>query len=193
MRHRRPARAGRAHKGNVSLKLTSRLRSISLFLIAACVIALDQYTKWWVRVHIPVNRSWNPLPWLDRFVTFTHVENTGVAFGLLKGMNWLFVIVAAVVIVLIVVYYRRLAATSWVLHAAFGLQLAGALGNQIDRVLRGHVTDFIDVRVWPIFNVADSSVVVGTILLAYYVFFLDRGLDQVPETRGEAPVARPEE
>jgi signal peptidase II len=123
------------------------------------------------------------------------VENTGVAFGLFRGMNWLFVIVAAVVIVLIVVYYRRLAAASWLLHVAFGLQLAGALGNQIDRVLRGHVTDFIDVRVWPIFNVADSAVVVGTTLLAIYVFFLDRGPEDEPaqEKLTEAPVANPDE
>ncbi|MBN1401184.1 MAG: signal peptidase II [Anaerolineae bacterium] len=177
------------------MRPTSRLRQLCLFVIAACVIALDQYTKWWVRAHIPVNRSWNPIPWLDRFVTLTHVENTGVAFGLFKGLNWLFVIVAAVVIVLIVVYYRRLAATSWVLHVAFGLQLAGALGNQIDRVLHGYVTDFIDVRVWPIFNIADSSIVVGTALLAYYAFFLDRGLDQepAPEELSEEPVPHPEE
>ncbi|MBN1400447.1 MAG: signal peptidase II [Anaerolineae bacterium] len=176
------------------MKQRSGLRQISLFLIAACVIALDQLTKWWVRAHIPVNRSWDPIPGLSRILTFTHVENTGVAFGLFKGMNWLFVIVAAVVIVLIVVYYRRLAAASWVLHVAFGLQLAGAVGNQIDRVLRGHVTDFIDVRVWPIFNVADSAVVVGTALLAYYAFFLDRGADEQPAREvGEGPIVHPEE
>jgi lipoprotein signal peptidase len=72
-----------------------------------------------------------------------------------------------------------LAPDSWLLRVTFGLQLGGAAGNLIDRLRFGYVTDFIDVRWWPIFNVADSSVVIGAILLAYYAFVIDRPPDTV--------------
>ena len=148
-----------------------------MFAIALLVIALDQYTKYLVRTceHLPLNTSWNPIPWLDRIVTLTHLRNSGVAFGFLPGIGTSVIAVAIVVVFIIVFYYRQLAKASWLLHIAFGLQLGGALGNMIDRIIDdGHVTDFIDFRVWPVFNVADSGIVVGTILLAFYIFFLDR-------------------
>lgn len=150
------------------------LRGLVVLVIALLIIALDQYTKALVRGHIPEHTSWNPIPWLDRIVTLTHVRNTGAAFGLFQNMGIVFVIVALVVIVLIILYYRELAENSWMLRFAFGLQLGGAAGNLIDRIARGYVTDFIDVRIWPVFNVADSAVVVGTALLAYYALFVDR-------------------
>jgi len=170
-------------KSNQSVGISDRSVGISdhrglwLFAIALLVIALDQYTKHLVRtcVHLPLNKSWNPIPWLDRIVTLTHVRNSGVAFGFLPNMGTIFIGVAAIVVLLIVFCYRQLAKASWLLHVAFGLQLGGAIGNMIDRITDdGHVTDFIDFRVWPVFNVADSAVVVGTILLAFYIFFLDR-------------------
>jgi signal peptidase II len=149
-------------------------RGLVLVAIAAVVIGLDQYTKYLVRTRLPKNVSWNPIPWLDRYVTFTHLDNTGAAFGLFQNMNLVFIIIAIVVIVMIALYYRQLAGSSWMLRLAFGLQMGGAAGNLIDRVVRGYVTDFIDVRIWPVFNLADSSVVVGTTLLAIYVFFMDQ-------------------
>ena len=161
-------------------------RGLVLLVIAALVVALDQLTKWLVRTNLPRNVSWNPIPWLDRFVTLTHLENTGAAFGLFQNMNLVFIIIAIVVIVMISAFYRQLADTSWMLRVAFGLQLGGAMGNLVDRVARGHVTDFIDVRIWPVFNVADSSVVVGTTLLAIYVFFLDREEDRADVSEGIA-------
>jgi signal peptidase II len=150
-------------------------RTLTLFFIAGIVIALDQYTKHLVRAYIPVYTSWMPIAWLEPFVTFTHVENTGAAFGLFKSMSYVFVGVAVVVVVLISIYHKQIAGASWMLRVAFGLQMGGAAGNAIDRILRnGVVTDFVDVRIWPIWNVADSAVVVGTALLAYYALFMDR-------------------
>ncbi len=148
-------------------------RGAVLFAIALVIAVLDQYTKALVRANLPLNVSWMPIAWLDRFVTLTHVRNTGAAFGILPHLGGVFRIVSLVVIAAIIFYFRQLAGTSWLLRLAFGLQLGGATGNLIDRLARGYVTDFIDVRVWPIFNVADSAIVVGTILLAYYALFVE--------------------
>ena len=139
------------------------------------MIALDQYTKHLVRRTIPLNTSRDPIPQIGHLLTFSHVRNTGAAFGLFPQMGSVFVIVAVAVVGLIILYYRQLASGSWLLSIAFGLQLGGATGNLIDRLSQGYVTDFVDVHVWPVFNLADSSVVVGTALLAYYALFCDRG------------------
>jgi len=144
-----------------------------LFAIALAIVALDQYTKALVRENLPLNTSWMPIPWLDPFVTLTHTRNTGAAFGLFPSLGVVFRLISLVVVVAITFLFRRLAAGSWLLRIAFGLQLGGATGNLIDRVAWGYVTDFIDVRVWPIFNVADSALVVGTALLAYYALFVE--------------------
>ena len=148
-------------------------RGATLFAVALAVVALDQYTKALVRAYLPLNTSWMPIPWLEPLVTLTHVRNTGAAFGLFPSLGGVLRLVALAVVVAIVFLFRRLAANSWLLRIALGLQLGGATGNLIDRVARGYVTDFIDVRVWPIFNVADSAIVVGTALLAYYALFLE--------------------
>lgn len=162
-------------------------RATVLFAIALIVIALDQYTKLLVRQNLPLNTSWMPIPWLDPFVTLTHVRNTGAAFGLFPSLGVVFRFVAFVVVVAIIVFFRKLAATSWLLRITLGLQLGGATGNLIDRVLRGYVTDFIDVRVWPIFNVADSAIVVGTALLAYYALFIEPAAVREAEATPKEP------
>ncbi len=170
----------------------NRWSAFTLFLIALGVIALDQYTKALVRRHLPLHASWNPITWLEPIVTLTHTTNTGAAFGLFPQFGGVFVLIALAVVVVIIVYYRRLALGSWVLRLAFGLQLGGAVGNLIDRVSRGYVTDFIDFRVWPVFNVADSGIVVGTILLAYYALFLERGRREESQPAGEAQTGAPD-
>ena len=166
---------------NRSVILNRRLdpRGFYLFIIGLSVIALDQYTKHLVRRYIPLYTSWNPISWLNPIVTLTHVKNTGAAFGLFKDMSIVFIVIALVVIVAIIAYYRQLAQASWILRLALGLQLGGAAGNLIDRLhQQGCVTDFIDFRVWPVFNVADASVVIGTALLAYYALFVDVHRDE---------------
>jgi signal peptidase II len=158
-------------------------RLLLLYGIGSFIILLDQYTKHWVRQSIPLGVSWSPIAWLDPIVTFTHVRNTGAAFGLLPQLSGIFIVVALVVIVGIIVYYRQLAQASLLLRIALGLQLGGAAGNLIDRLIFGHVTDFIDFRVWPVFNVADSAIVIGTALLGYYVLFAEQPVsDEVSNT-----------
>lgn len=164
-----------------------RLAQARLIGLAAAIVALDQVTKAWVRANLPLHVSWNPLPWLDPFVTLTHVQNTGAAFGLLPSLGGVFAVVAVAVVVMILLFYRRLAQGSLLLQVTFGLQLGGAIGNLIDRLARGYVTDFVDLRWWPVFNVADSALVVGTILLAIYALFLDREPGTAPGTDRPAP------
>ena len=157
-------------------------RDIVLFLVALASIALDQVTKQLVRDNIPLHTSWNPIRWLEPIVTFTHTQNTGIAFGLFPNVSVMFVGLILVIIVAIILYYKHFAAASWVLTVSFGLLLGGAVGNLIDRLTQnGNVTDFINCRVWPVFNLADSSIVVGALLLSVYGMFLDRRLEKKQE------------
>ncbi|MHB0858859.1 MAG: signal peptidase II [Anaerolineae bacterium] len=170
------------------MKRNANSRGLVMFLVAALVIVFDQLTKHWVRQNLPLNTSWNPVPWLEPIVTLTHVRNTGAAFGLFPGLGLGLAVVAAVVVGVVIVYYRQLAASAWLLRIALGLQLGGAIGNNlIDRLIFGYVTDFVDFRIWPVWNVADASIVVGTILLAYYALFMDR-----PQEKESHDVANPE-
>ena len=95
----------------------------------------------------------------------TFVRNPGAAFGILGNQRTLFLVITAVVIVAILYYAKLIGPEQTLFQVSLGLQLAGAAGNLVDRATSGLVVDFLDVRVWPVFNVADSSVVVGTGLL----------------------------
>jgi len=158
-------------------------RGLFLFGLALLIIVLDQWSKTWVRANLALNESWMPIAWLDPFVTFTHIHNTGVAFGMLQNRGILFVIVNLVVVAAIIAYYWRIESNSWLLRIALALELGGAIGNLIDRLARGYVTDFVNVRFFAVFNVADSCITVGAILLGIYALFLDR--DQ-PEVAAQA-------
>jgi signal peptidase II len=110
-------------------------------------------------------------PWLSPIFRLTYVTNSGAAFGLFQGWSSVFIVIAIVVIVALVWYYLQLSDGEWLVQLALGLQLGGAVGNLIDRLrFGGSVVDFIDLNFWPlkrwpIFNIADSSIVVGVSLL----------------------------
>ena len=144
------------------------VRPLLLYIVAIAVIVLDQYTKHLVRMRIPLNTSLAPIPGLGDLVTLTHVQNTGAAFGMFTDSNLIFIILASVVAVLIIIFNGQFGNAHWLLPLTFGLQVGGALGNLVDRVSMGAVTDFVDLHWWPVFNVADSAVVVGTALLGFY-------------------------
>jgi len=138
--------------------------------VAIVTLVIDQISKWVVMTNFRPGESWNPVAALDRWVSLTYVTNTGAAFGLFPDFGGVFMIIAVVVIVAIIVYYRHLPSDHWLIQVSLGLQLGGALGNLLNRLLYGHVIDFIDFKVWPVFNVADSSVFVGVVILAFYLF-----------------------
>lgn len=141
----------------------------AVLLIGGAVLATDQLTKALVRIYLPPGGSF-PADWPVRL---THVTNTGAAFGLFTNQSLLLTLVAFFAIGLIGYYYRKLPAGAWPLRIALGLQLGGAVGNLIDRLRQGYVTDFIDLRFWPVFNVADSAITVGAVLLAASLLWPD--------------------
>jgi signal peptidase II len=135
-------------------------------IIAALVLAADQISKYWVATNLELNKVWAPIPALERLFVFRYATNTGVAFGLFPDKGSFFTVVAIVVSVIIVLYYRHLPQGQLLVRLSLGLQLGGALGNLLDRVRIGHVTDFIDFRIWPVFNLADLAIVTGVTILA---------------------------
>ena len=150
-------------------------RSAVPFLIALLVVAADQLSKIWVRSNIPFRESLFEVG----FFRLTHVQNTGAAFGLFQGQSFLLSIVAMVGIAVFLVYtlviYRGFPfLDNMPNRVAVGLVLGGTVGNLIDRLRFGYVTDFIDFGFWPAFNVADSAVTVGVILFAYSLLSVAR-------------------
>jgi signal peptidase II len=141
-----------------------------LFVITAVVVLLDQFSKYLVEISLPIYQSYAPIPEIAALFRFTHATNTGAAFGIFPAGGSFFTVVAVVVGTVILYYNYTLPAGQMGLRLALGLQLGGALGNVIDRFRIGHVTDFLDFGPWPIFNVADTSVVAGVMILAWLMF-----------------------
>jgi signal peptidase II len=159
--------------------------------MALFFLALDQVTKVLVRQNLAVGEAWAPIPALSKIFTVTHVQNTGVAFGQMPGLGWLFMLVNLAVLVGVLVYYPRIPAGQWQLRLAAALILAGDLGNVIDRLRtaaffaqgtgslwtalpRAYVTDFFDFKVWPVWNIADLCVVSGVAILAWTLWRAER-------------------
>jgi signal peptidase II len=142
--------------------------SIIFPIAAAASIILDQLTKFWVKAAIPLYGSWPE----TGFFRITHGQNTGAAFGIFQDSRIPLTIISCIGTVVILYIAlglsRRFAFLTWKTSMlALGLILGGTVGNLIDRAFIGHVTDFIKVWEWPDFNIADSSLVVGGILLAW--------------------------
>jgi signal peptidase II len=147
-----------------------------LFGVAGAIIALDQWTKWLVRENIEFGSQWLPewLMWLSPYARIVHWYNSGAAFGMFQNGNLIFTTLAIIVVIAIIYYFPQVEAEDWTLKVAMGLQLAGASGNLIDRLIRGKVTDFVSVGTFPVFNVADSSITVGVIVLLLGVWIKER-------------------
>ena len=153
----------------------------ALFLgVAAIVLVVDQVSKYIVASSLSVGGMWNPIAFLRPLFTITHVTNTGAAFGLFQDQGTLFSIVAILVVAGILVFYRHLPPDRFWLRVSLGLQLGGAVGNLLDRVRLGSVVDFIDFKIWPVFNLADLAIVMGVAILAFYLMFAhDEEVDRV--------------
>jgi len=142
--------------------------------VAAIIIIADRITKNWAEWRLPQVPD-NSVEVIGNWLRFSLSHNTGAAFSTLQGQGVLYVVIALVIVIVGVGYYRFLPRDNWLLQVCVGLQLGGAIGNLIDRFQHVYVVDFIDVGVgnlrWPWFNIADSSIVVGIIVLAGYLFF----------------------
>lgn len=159
-------------------------RNASIAALVVAIFALDQLTKLAVTQNLALGESWPR----TGFFRITHVANSGSAFGLFGGQNFVLTAIAVVGIVLIVWFFRA-AEQRILVRTALGVMLAGALGNLTDRLVNGRVTDFIDVGPWYIFNVADSAIVVGVLVLAVSALF-ER--EAPPDQQSDPPAAEPE-
>jgi len=143
--------------------------------VAVLVFAIDGVTKAWVSENIPLGTA---RPVVGDYVRIVHAQNSGAAFGLLPERTTLLSVLSVVAVLAIVYYYRQIASNSSLVSATLGMQLGGAFGNLLDRVTQGYVVDFVDVgigdiRFWA-FNVADSSIVVGIILVTLALWYEER-------------------
>ena len=113
--------------------------------IASVIVGLDQWTKHLVRTLIPLGGSWSPWSWLEPYARFVHWQNTGAAFGMFQNFGLVFTILAFIVTLAILYYFPRIPRHESILRLAMTMQLGGAVGNLIDRLTQGTVTDFISV------------------------------------------------
>lgn len=155
-------------------------------LTGGLIVAADQISKYLVVSRLSSYESWAPVPELARWIEIRQVTNTGAAFGLFQNGSLLLALVAVAVSLAIVMYYHNLPGGQWLLRLSLGLQLGGALGNLIDRLRLGHVVDFIDVHLIPVFNLADSAIVCGVGLLVLLLLREDRSEHQAAETAGSS-------
>ena len=148
--------------------LQANWRNIAFFLIALLIVVADQLSKLWIRSNLAVGES----GFESGFFRLTHVSNTGAAFGLFRGHTLPLTVVSCVGIALLLLYaflfYRQFPQLDrWLAWIGLGLILGGTIGNLIDRLRLGCVTDFIDFGFWPAFNVADSAIVIGVIIFVF--------------------------
>ncbi|MBC63262.1 MAG: signal peptidase II [Chloroflexi bacterium] len=137
-------------------------------ILTLFIISLDQISKYIVVQNLVLGES---LP-NSGFFRLTHAQNTGTAFSLFQNQTDILTIVSFVAIVMIIFIYISIEKPSKYVYLSYGLLFGGAFGNLIDRVRLGYVTDFFDVGFWPIFNIADSAITIGIILMLFnYLIF----------------------
>lgn len=168
-----------------SSKQNNRIALPTIFGIALVLYLIDQATKYLVIRYLPLGDWWSLTPEIARLARFTHITNTGAAFGMFPQLGTFFMLVAVVVIFGIVVFYHRLPIKSVWVRLSLGLQLGGAMGNLSDRIFRGSVVDFIDIGFWPIFNIADAAIVLGVAMLAYYFWQQENAATESSGISGE--------
>ena len=159
---------------------------------ALAVLGIDQFVKIGVRIVFHEGES---VPVIPGVFNLTYVRNIGAAFGLFPGRQPVFIATSLAVLFVVAAYWRRARPAEWPVVVALGLVSAGALGNLIDRAFLGQVTDFFDFTLidFPVFNVADSAIVVGVGVLAMWILFGPQDDDEAltaeptdtPEQTGE--------
>ncbi len=138
-------------------------KNIVVFSTALLIAFLDQLTKFFIKQNLQLNQS---IPIIKNILHLTYITNTGSAFGLFKNLNVFFILFSIIVIIVIFYYLKKIKdINEKTLQFSVGLLLGGTIGNLVDRLLYGAVIDFIDFRIWPVFNIADSAVTVSIVFL----------------------------
>jgi signal peptidase II len=136
-----------------------------LLLIAGTIVLLDQASKSLIRANLALGEVYRPELWITQFARLVHLHNSGAAIGIFPSLGKVFMFLAILISGAIIYYYPRIPHQERLLRLSMALLLGGALGNLIDRLQQGYVTDFISVLNIPVVNLADLSVSVGVILL----------------------------
>lgn len=134
--------------------------------IAGIIVLCDQITKLMVRMIMAPGQT---IPLIPKVFHLTYVQNPGAAFGMLAYRTDFFIMITIIVILFILLFFHRVGAGQKLLRIGLALQLGGAIGNLIDRLHFGHVTDFFDLLIWPVFNIADMAIVFGVGLLCWEI------------------------
>ena len=161
------------------------------------IVGADQLTKWLVLKNLALGSSYE---WIRNVLHFTYVQNQGAAFGILQNKRWVFLIFSTVAIVGLSIYLFRFCKQNWAVRISVAFLIGGGIGNMIDRIAFGYVVDFIELpflwlpvlyQYFPIFNVADSFVTVGVVILA--VALIRDAFREEKEKKKQAQAAAPEE
>ncbi|MGM0445705.1 MAG: signal peptidase II [Bacillota bacterium] len=136
--------------------------------IGTILVIIDQLIKYNVNNKMVIGQTY---PIIENFLHITYVKNTGIAFGLFKNNNLFMISIIIIIIVIVIYFYKREKNKDFLLSIATTVMLSGAIGNLIDRIFYGYIIDYIDFQFWPAFNLADSLIVIGSILLGIYLIF----------------------
>lgn len=140
---------------------------ITIFSIAIVVVLIDQITKFLIKTSFELNQT---LPLIKNFFHLTYIHNFGAGFGILQQQRFVLIFISLIVVGVILFYIDRIKDKESLLQVLVGFTLGGTIGNLIDRAAYGFVIDFLDFRIWPIFNFADTFVSIGVIGLVIYLW-----------------------
>ena len=163
----------------MDIRIDVEVTFVFYYIIALLVILLDQWSKFLVVKKLELGES---IKVIDDFLYITSHRNRGAAWGILQGQMWFFYIITVIVIIGIIFYIHKETKGKWLLGVSLGLMLGGAIGNFIDRVIRKEVVDFINTIIFgydfPVFNIADSALVIGVIVLMIQMLLEERALKE---------------
>jgi signal peptidase II len=158
-----------------------------LIAVAAIIVILDQVTKEWIRANLAYGEIFRPELWLSQYARLLHWRNTGIVFGFFQDIPQLFNLLPAIISLGIIYYFPRVPKEDRLIRIAMMLYLGGGIGNLIDRITQGYVTDFISIGSFAVFNVADASISVGVVILALGVYLKEKEEKKLAETQNEVP------
>lgn len=146
----------------------------ALFLVAGLIIVLDQVTKYLIRANLALGEVYRPDLWITEFARIVHWQNTGAAFGMFQSLGNVFMILSMIVSAAIVYYFPQVPRKDRLIRLSMAMLLGGAVGNLIDRLYQGYVTDFLSFFDFPVFNVADASISMGVVVLFFGMWLQER-------------------
>ena len=143
------------------------IRGINMaYIVSLIIIILDQWIKFLINNSFRFGQSY---PIIQDIFHLTYIKNTGAAFGLFKNFTNFFIIFSIAVVIILLILLNKLPKNIW-LELSLGLIIGGAIGNLVDRIRLGFVIDYLDFKIWPVFNLADTMIVIGVLIFSYVIW-----------------------